>query len=286
MKVFRIGLFTLLCACSASPYPGFTETEDGVHVRMHSLGDGMDLAQDSDSVYMRLRMAYRGQAPGSLFSTERTYLARSIRTATMREALGRLHAGDSMSMIAPAAQVPWRILGLDAASIPADTGTVQIELGLLSIITPPMMRAAAAESRRHDPEGYERKLIAAYLETRPQMWTRWGTSDLYYAVEVAAADTQAMKPGDVVTVTYQGRRLEDGVLVDDTDRQGGSFSWRYGDPDQVMNGMEVAVQILRLGGEGQFILPSEYAFGARGVAGMVEPYTPMLYRVALVDVGL
>jgi FKBP-type peptidyl-prolyl cis-trans isomerase len=42
---------------------------------------------------------------------------------------------------------------------------------------------------------------------------------------------------------------------------------------------------LREGGVGQFILPSAYAFGARGVPGVVDPYTPVLYRVSVVRVG-
>ena len=285
MRSFWFGMSALLTACSGSPYPGFTETEDGVHVRLHTLGDGVGLASDSDSVHVRLRIAYWGEAPGSLFSTERTYAVRSVRKAVMREALGRLHEGDSMSLIAPAGQVPWADLLPDGASTPRDTGAVQVELGLLAIITPQMMRDAAAAARRNDPEGYERRLIAAYLASSAQPWTPWGSSDVHYFVEVAPSDTNAVKPGALVSVSYEGRRLEDGVMVDDTERQGGAFSWRYGDPDQVMQGLEIAVHLLREGGAGQFILPSAYAFGARGVPGVVDPYTPVLYRVSVVRVG-
>ena len=285
MRSFWFGMIALLTACSGSPYPGFTETEDGVHVRLHTLGDGVELASDSDSVHVRLRIAHWGDAPGTLYSTERTYATRTIRKAMMREALGRMHAGDSMSLIVPADQVPWSDLRLDVAPIPADTGTVQVELGLLAIITPQMMRDATAEAKRNDPEGYERRLIKAYLASSAQPWTQWGSSEMHYFVEVAPSDTNAVKQGALVSVSYEGRRLEDGVMVDDTERQGGAFSWRYGDPDQVMQGMEIAVQLLREGGVGQFILPSAYAFGARGVPGVVDPYTPVLYRVSVVRVG-
>jgi len=277
-------MITLLTACSGSPYPGFTETEDGVHVRLHALGDGVELASDSDSVHVRLRIAHWGDGPGSLFSTERTYAARSIRKAMVGEVLARMHEGDSMSLIAPADQVPWSDLGPDPSFSPVDTGTVQVEVGLLAIITPQRMRDAAAAARKNDPEGYERRLIAALIASNTQPWIRWGNSNVHYFVEVAPTDTNAVKPGELVSVSYEGRRVEDGVLVDDTERQGGTFHWRYGDPDQVMNGMEIAVQLLREGGAGQFILPSAYAFGARGVPGVIEPYTPLLYRVSVVKV--
>lgn len=275
------GLMVLLMACSGSPYPGFTEAEHGVYVRLHRLGDGTTLASDSDSVHVRTRISHLGEAPGTLFSTERTYSARSLREGCMREVLGRMHEGDSMSLITPASLVPFQVLGPDPGIRFVDPGVVQVEVAVLSIITPTMMRARAEEARRNDPAGYERRLIQAFIAASDRSWVQWGTSDLYYSLEEMPTDTQAVGKGEMVTVTYSGRRLEDGVLVDDTQRQGGSFSWRYGDPDQVMNGLEVAVQLLRMGGEGEFILPSLYAFGTRGVPGLVEPNTPMIYRVSL-----
>jgi peptidyl-prolyl cis-trans isomerase A (cyclophilin A) len=87
--------------------------------------------------------------------------------------------------------------------------------------------------------------------------------------------------GDHVTISYQGRRMEDGLLFDDTRKNGEAFSFRFGDKDQVMPGLEVAVHLLREGQEGTFLFPSDLAFGAKGIPGVLEPHMPVDYTVRL-----
>ena len=87
--------------------------------------------------------------------------------------------------------------------------------------------------------------------------------------------------GDHITISYKGRRIEDGQVFDDTQRNGEPLSFTYGDKDQVMKGLEVAVHLLREGQEGSFIFPSEYAFSAKGIPDVLDPYMPVEYTVRL-----
>ncbi|MEO8591651.1 MAG: FKBP-type peptidyl-prolyl cis-trans isomerase [Flavobacteriales bacterium] len=271
----------LLSACGGSPYLGYKEVEDDVHVRLLSLGDGERLATDSDSVHVRFRVSHLEEEPGSFLSTERWYATKDLRSGAMLPVLRRLHEGDSMSVIAPAGQLPWQAIANGPVEPVADTAHMRTELSLLAIRTPALMRAEEERRRREDPEGFERRLIGAYLVSAPEGWTRWGTSDMHYIITGAAADTNRVKLHETVIVAWVGKRLEDGQVFDDTRKNGSTFTWRYGDPDQVMKGIETAVSLLREGQEGRFIIPSSLAFGAKGISGTLDPWTPVLYTVRL-----
>jgi hypothetical protein len=281
MRQLVPGIFALFLVACGSPYDGFTELDNGMHMCLHKLGEGEHLATDSDSVDLRVRVAWVGKEPGSHFSTQRMYHAILLRSTALLPVMDRLHVGDSMSVIMAAGRVPWPVLG--AAPLPKgqDTGMVRLELSMQELITPEMMREREERFRQTDPEGFEHRLIDAWVRGDARSWTRWGTSDLHYLITGAAVDTNAVRPGDQVVVSYKGLVLEDGRPIDSTEKNGSAFSWTYGDPDQVVKGLEVAVRLMREGQSGEFIFPSAYAFGARGVPGIVDPFTAMRYTLEL-----
>jgi FKBP-type peptidyl-prolyl cis-trans isomerase len=279
----RLVLFLLLIvsACSRSPHPDFKAVGDEVYLRYHVLGDGEELVQDEDSIHMLVRIAQLGEAPGSLLSTQRWYAGDDLRHGALIPVLRRMHIGDSISLITKAVALPWEALAPASWSPPPGATEVQLEIALLDIHTPAMIEAEQERHRMADPEGYERKLIAAYIENSGQDWTQWGTSQLHYRINGAASDTARIQAGDRVEVSWRGFRLEDGVEIDDTKANAGPFGFRYGDQDQVIKGVETAVMLLREGQDGEFILPADMAFGARGVDGLVEPWSPLRYVVKL-----
>ncbi|MEX1132488.1 MAG: FKBP-type peptidyl-prolyl cis-trans isomerase [Flavobacteriales bacterium] len=271
----------LFAACSNSPHAGFKEVSDGVHLRYHSLGDGEELVQDDDSIHLLVRMTQLGGEAGSLLSTQRWYAAADLRHGAFVPLLQRMHEGDSISLIARASELPWDALSPRGWRPPSGASDVQLEFALLNIRTPDMIQAENERHRLADPEGYQRKLIAAFVERSGHEWEVWGTSLLHHRISGIASDTARVEQGDMVHVSWYGSRLEDGAPMDDTKRTGGPFIFRYGDQDQVIKGIETAVLLLREGQEGEFILPAEMAFGARGVEGLVDPGSPVRYVVTL-----
>lgn len=285
MKALVICSLLVLTACVQPEYPGFTEVEDGVHIRLHALGEGTRIATDEDSVRMRIRIAMPDSPAGSFFSTEQHYAVRDLRADVMQVALERLHEGDSMSLIAPGNIFPWAQLTRSGAPSGAGAGPLRAELLMLDLITPDEIAARREAARMGDPEGYEFRLITAWLAQQDTAsFVRWGTSLVFYRVEAAAVDTLPVRKGDLVSIRCEGRRLEDGVKVDDSQRHGGTYDWRYGDTDQVINGLEIAANLFGNGGSGTIVLPSAFAFGADGVEGLVPPYCPMRYDVRSVSI--
>lgn len=276
-----IFLSLLLAACGNSAHPGFKKVADDVHLRFHSLGDGEVLVQASDSIELLLRATKVGGAAGSLLSIQQWYSAADLMQGSFVPVFERIHVGDSISLIAPMQHIPWSAIAPSTWQQPTDAAQVQFEFALLGIRTADMMAAEKLRHRISDPEGYQRKLIAAYLSKADPGWQIWGTSELHYLIAGEATDTNRVQQGEVVLVSWQGKRLEDGVLVDDQADTSAPFSFRYGDQDQVIKGIETAVMLLREGQEGAFIIPAAMAFGERGVEGLVEPWAPMLYTVKL-----
>ncbi|HRH38294.1 MAG TPA: FKBP-type peptidyl-prolyl cis-trans isomerase [Flavobacteriales bacterium] len=277
-----------LCVACGSPYEGYKEVGDGVHLRYIALGEGEQLVNNSDSVLVRFRIAGRGAEAGSFLSTERWYLGKDLRVGAMVPIMRRLHVGDSMSVIAAAVNWPWRSIAADVEPPTTDTLMLDAQISLLQLRTAEVMRADAERLRREDPTTFERRLIEAYVSRSKEVWTRWGTSDLHYIITGTAIDTNRAQFRQPVVLSWKGQRLEDGHVFDEQGNGPSPFTWSYGTPDQLVQGLETAVMLLREGQEGRFIMPSSLAFGARGIPGVLDASTPVLYSVRLqrIDRGL
>lgn len=279
-RPWLVAMVALLGACERSPYEGFKLADEGVYQRYHVLGEGEAVPTDSDSVLLRVRVARYGDEPGSFMSTERWYLAGDLRTGAMAPVMRRIHEGDSMSLIAVQSRWPWAALASGMVERASDSDTLQAEVSLRDVRTPAMMREEMADLKRSDPIRFEHQLIARWIASNGNGMAPWGSSDLHYAIEGVARDTSRARAGDKVTVSWSGSRLMEGTLFDDR----ASFSWRFGDSDQVVKGIEVAVSLLREGQSGSFVIPSALAFGSRGIPGTLDPSCPVLYHVALIRV--
>ena len=249
-------------------------------MQLHVIGDGEHIPVAGDSVLLRVRIAALDSPPGSFFSTERWYAVADLRSGALGAVMDRSHEGDSMSVITQGSRVPWRTLSARSEL----RGSVRLEFSIREIRTKEMIHAARALKRTTDPEGFQHDVITAYLLSNEGNWERWGNSDLHHHIEGDPLDTSRVRHGDLVTITYVGMRLEDEQVFDDTERNGEPFTFRYGDTDQLIRGLEVAVSLLREGQHGTFVIPSEMAFGARGLADVVTPNEPVVYRVELVRV--
>ena len=59
-----------------------------------------------------------------------------------------------------------------------------------------------------------------------------------------------------------------------------NFEWQAGTPDQIVNGLAIALRRIRPGQHAKIILPSSLAFGPEGSSnGTVPPYTPLVYAI-------
>lgn len=283
MKVrsgFWLVVVAALIGCGEGRYPGFKEAAPGVWFKLHALGDGTAVPMTGDSVLMRLRIALPGQPAGSLYSSEQYYLVDRARTfdAAM---LTRMNEGDSVSVKVLASAFPWKEWIGGVMAPPPDTTTLDLEMGLLDIMDMLEQRSKRRYIATAGTDSAEHALLTAYSDSTA--WTRWGTSLLFYRINEQGTDTTTIRSGDLVTIRLRGRFL-DGHLFDEGAATA-PMTFVLGDPDQVIEGVEVAVHLLHRGAKGEFIIPSSMAFGPDGSTGGIVPaWTPVCYSVEVVEV--
>lgn len=85
---------------------------------------------------------------------------------------------------------------------------------------------------------------------------------------------------DHVTIHYSGRLL-DGTEFDNTRKRGRPASFAI---SRVIEGWSEGLQLMKEGAKYQFIVPPELAFGEKGLSGMIEPDSTLVFDVELLKV--
>lgn len=271
----------LLSSCDRSTFPGFKPVNEDVHFKLRMLGDGERLPTDSDSALVRVRMAHHGDAPGSLFSTERWFSSvEEVLPAGCASAI-RFHEGDSVSMIAAARSLPWSAIGMERGSLP-DSAWVDLEFSLFELRSRAQSRALAEQQRLARTPADEDSTLARFFAAEQNEWPHF--MGVFHQLDPHNPQRPKIQSGQVITISYTGRFLDTGRIFDDTHASGQPLTFRLGDPDQVVKGLEIAAHLLPNKGRGRFILPSALAFGPAGSSsGIVPPWTPVLYEVEVID---
>ena len=90
------------------------------------------------------------------------------------------------------------------------------------------------------------------------------------------------KATDSVTVKYKGT-LIDGTEFDNSDKQpGGTVSFPV---NGVIPGWTEALQKMKVGSKWQLFIPSDLAYGDRGMPPVIAPGSTLLFDVELVKIG-
>lgn len=83
-----------------------------------------------------------------------------------------------------------------------------------------------------------------------------------------------------VEVHYEGR-LIDGKVFDSSYQRGEPISFLLA---QVIPGWREGVQLMNVGSKYEFTIPSDLAYGQRGVPGVIPPNAPLIFTVELLKV--
>ena len=111
-------------------------------------------------------------------------------------------------------------------------------------------------------------------------------SGLRYRDEVVG-DGASPTAGRVVTVHYTGWLAEGeapGRKFDSSLDRGTPFSFALG-MREVIDGWDLGLATMRVGGRRRLILPPDLAYGARGAGGVIPPDATLIFDVELLGVG-
>jgi FKBP-type peptidyl-prolyl cis-trans isomerase len=102
-------------------------------------------------------------------------------------------------------------------------------------------------------------------------------------VDIAAGSGAAARSGAKVRVRYTVW-LAEGSLVDSTDQRGAPRDFVAG-AGTVIPALEEGVLGLRAGGKRRLIVPSDLAYGPRGLAPRIPPYATLIVDLEVLAVG-
>jgi len=86
---------------------------------------------------------------------------------------------------------------------------------------------------------------------------------------------------DTVTVDYEGK-LVNGQVFDSTYKRGKPASFQV---SQVIPGWQQALKMMKPGAEWMLYIPSDLAYGERGVGGPIGPNETLIFKVHLISVA-
>jgi peptidyl-prolyl cis-trans isomerase A (cyclophilin A) len=106
-------------------------------------------------------------------------------------------------------------------------------------------------------------------------------SGLRYKIEQKGDGVKAEK-GKTVSVHYKGM-LPDGSVFDSSYTRNQPIDFKLG-KGQVIQGWEEGIELLSVGDQARFVIPSHLAYGDRGAGGVIPPNATLIFDLELVEV--
>ena len=100
--------------------------------------------------------------------------------------------------------------------------------------------------------------------------------------DIVVGTGEVAVPGKVIAVHYSGA-LTDGRVFDSSLSRGTPFEFTLG-AGQVIPGWEMGFDGMRVGGKRRLVIPGAYAYGPRGVPGLIPPNATLVFEVELLGV--
>lgn len=100
--------------------------------------------------------------------------------------------------------------------------------------------------------------------------------------DLVVGDGQEAKEGDTVIVDYKGT-LTNGTQFDSSYDRGESFSFELG-AGRVIKGWDIGVAGMKIGGKRKLTIPSDLAYGDRGVPPDIPPEATLVFEVELLEI--
>jgi FKBP-type peptidyl-prolyl cis-trans isomerase len=275
----------LLFSCS-SDYPGYKQTDSGLYYKFYTVNEDGQKPVEGD--VLTVMMMYRTE-DSVLFNSKdlpdafRFPLDPPGFKGDIFEGLAMMHVGDSATFIIPADSLK-RYGNLP----PLDTATMlYFDVKLLSIQAKADFEKDQEKLKQQELEEQEKMKaqeaedIAKFIKDK-NIRVKPSASGLYYIPEKNGNGTKALT-GKVVEVHYTAEFLNGQKLFSSHDEGGESINFQLGKGFEIP-AIEEALQNMKAGGRARLVVPSELAYGQKGIKDMVPPYSPLVFNLELLSV--
>lgn len=101
--------------------------------------------------------------------------------------------------------------------------------------------------------------------------------------DIKVGDGEEVLSGDYITIHYLGT-LTNGQKFDSSYDRGTPFKTRIG-VGQVIDGWDMGVVGMKVGGKRKLTIPANLAYGDRGAGDIIPPGATLIFEVELLGIG-
>ena len=124
----------------------------------------------------------------------------------------------------------------------------------------------------------DKELILAHIKEN-NLNMQATPSGIYYSIEQAGNGDTHPSSSNRIKAHYRGSLL-DGTVFDSSYDRDKPLDFKL---SGVIKGWQEAIPLLRKGGKGTFIIPSDLAYGSRGAGGVIAPNSVLVFEIELLD---
>ncbi|MDQ3190702.1 MAG: FKBP-type peptidyl-prolyl cis-trans isomerase [Bacteroidota bacterium] len=274
-------LFSFFTSCSTSSYPGFLQTQSGLHYKFFSLGGG-DLPKQFDYLRVKYHALSVDDYTFAVTGEKNFQINYTSKKGGIEEAIMMLNEGDSAAFVFPAEMVT-SFFNID--SFPGQPKEVLLNMKL-DEITPAEQYLKQYKKLKewvNIKDIHEQKTLKKYLTDNNISEDMF--SDGIYFISEKPGNGDLITDGIGVLINYRGYFLN-GEIFDDTFEDKKPFDLVVGTSDQVISGLEIAIKKMKMGAKAKIIIPSHLAFGNKGSStGVVPPNTTVIYQIEVLRVN-
>lgn len=275
-----VTLLFLVISCDHSEFNGFKETDSGLLYKIHH-NNKQKKAQAGD--YITVEMSYYTNEDSLLFDSKgQTFPLRidePVFPGDINEAMTYIGKGDSATFVIRADS--FLIKNAKLPQLPSFVNQESKIIFHVKIHNIQTLEELEAEEKRkiQIAKDKEAQVILNYLEDN-NITESPTESGLYFILNKKGSGSKP-EPGDKVVVHYTGLFL-DGTKFDSSYERNKPVEFKLG-YGQVIQGWDIGVAKMHVGDEATFIIPSHLGYGSG--RGEIPPFTPLLFKVKLININ-
>jgi len=285
-------------SCGKSEFPGFKKTKNGLYYQFHIKNKDAQMPSIGDILVAELTVS---TADSTLFTNkgrpERLFMIDSSDyKGDLNEGLLMMYIGDSATFIVSADSLRKRT---QLPPFIKQGEMLYYSIKLHSIVTKNEFEKERSEAMAQQQKMLEDAKVKSKDELDKYLLDNkikvLPTENGLYFIEIKKGNGAKPEVGKSIKVNYIGRFLDGKVFDTNNEKEAknaGIFNERRPyEPiefilgqGQVIKGWEEGIALMKVGGKAKLIIPSNLAYGERGVNGAIPPYATLVFDVELVSV--
>ena len=269
-----LSLIILLSGCTHKPplyFDGFSRNNAGLYYKIVSIGDGDYKINVWDDI--NFTCIFKKQNDSVFFASSRENIyfnpSDSLDKSLFIAHFTNLVKGDSVIYYVKTKSFFENYFQIPVPDYCKNDSLVKVEVGIKNMV------------KEIEITEKETKIIHNYIKEKGYEIVNELPNKIFILEHKQGAGTDVVAKGKLVSVSYKGWFFNDSLF----DNPKYPLQFTYGNPDQLIKGLNFVIKGMHKDEFIKIILPSYLAFGKSGnTNGTVPPFAPLVYEVKITDI--